>query len=275
MTASIASHRVMAVRYARHVGRRRDYFHGRAGEPWTEAVSLGYYFWVVEGPQGTILVDTGFTADVAARRGRGGYERSPADCLLQLGIDPSAITTVIITHLHYDHAGCMDLFTGARFILQESEFQFWTGRYANRRELAKHVERQDIERIVGLSLDGRVEFVDGTAQIVPGVTVHRVGGHTPGMQIVEISAGDGVVVLAGDASHFSEHIGCDTPAAVFTDLPSMFGAFDFMNRLVDGDQKRIIPGHSPTLIQELEPVPGIDGWAGYITSAIRSSPQAN
>lgn len=261
--------RVIALRYAQHRGKRREYFHGHAGEPWTDPVDLGYYIWVIDGAEGRIVVDTGFSPEVAVRRKRVGYERTPGEALAALGVDPASIDLVVITHLHYDHAGSLDLFPNARFVLQESEYHFWTGRYASRHELAKHVERADIERVVAASLDGRIDFVDGSAVVRPGVAVHLVGGHTPGTQVVTVETAEGLLVLGGDATHLDDHHRGDHPAAVFTDLPGMYRAFDAMRELAGGEARRIIPGHDPALVESLDPLPGVESWGGVVTLASR------
>ena len=56
-----------------------------------------------------ILVDTGFNAEEAGVRSRK-LTLNPAEALTRFGVSPEAIGDVIVTHLHYDHAGNLDLF---------------------------------------------------------------------------------------------------------------------------------------------------------------------
>ena len=48
----------------------------------------------------------------------------------------------------------------------------------------------------------RVTFHSGDGEVAPGVTVHRVGGHSDGLQVVRVETARGPVVLASDAAHY-------------------------------------------------------------------------
>ena len=105
--------------------------------------------------------------------------------------------------MHYDHAGNNDLFPNATFHLQDREMAFCTGRCMCHRDLRRSFEADDVTR------DGRApvpatgcSFHDGTGEIAPGITVHHVGGHTNGLQVMRVKTQRGWVVLASDASHF-------------------------------------------------------------------------
>jgi glyoxylase-like metal-dependent hydrolase (beta-lactamase superfamily II) len=170
----------------------------------------------------------------------------------------------VISHLHYDHAGDHAAFGGATFVLQDAELSFWTGRYAHRRELLRHIETDDIVSFTHYSLDGRVRFVDGDRELLPGVSVHRVGGHTPGMQVLRVQTPAGPIVLASDAAHMAENLATDAPTSVFTDLPGVYAGFDRMLELAEGRPDRIYAGHDATLLDRLENVPGLEGIAGIV-----------
>ena len=78
-----------------------------------------------------IVVDAGFRLETARRRGRE-VVADPIDVLARLGIDAAEVREVVITHLHYDHAGHLAAFPRARFWVQDEELAFWTGRHAGR-----------------------------------------------------------------------------------------------------------------------------------------------
>ena len=86
--------------------------------------------------------------------------------------------------------------------MQDDELAFWTARYAGRGAIGQTVEPPDIVALVRLNFERRVRFVDGDEEMAPGVTLHRVGGHAPGLQVVRVQTGGGPVVLASDAVHF-------------------------------------------------------------------------
>ena len=67
--------------------------------------------------QDIIIVDTGYDYEEAQRRNRP-IDRSPSEALKAININDSQVTDVIITHLHYDHAGGLIEFPNAKFHLQ-------------------------------------------------------------------------------------------------------------------------------------------------------------
>jgi glyoxylase-like metal-dependent hydrolase (beta-lactamase superfamily II) len=220
---------------------------------------LDYSVWLIRTAQADIVVDVGFTADTADRRSRT-YFRSPSEALQLLGANCDAVPWLVLSHFHYDHVGDLDAFPQARIVVQAREMAFWTGPFATRREFHRLIEDEDILRLVELGLDGRLLYVDGELELVPGVRVHRVGGHTPGMQVVSVSTAQGTVVLAADASHFYGNVCGDAPFAVHTDLPGMYHAFDVMHALASAPEL-IVPGHDPEVLQRFDPVDGLSGFA--------------
>ncbi|MFC5749274.1 N-acyl homoserine lactonase family protein [Actinomadura rugatobispora] len=259
-TAATTAHEVYAIKFGQHPGGKHgDYFYGSAAEPMDRPVQLDYFVWLIRSPGHDIVVDAGFTAETAARRRREHW-CAPSEALAGLGTDCAAVPYVILSHFHYDHVGDLGAFTDARFVVQGREMAFWTGRHAARREFRRLVERDDIERLAGYGLDGRLLYVDGEHEVVPGVRVHHVGGHTAGMQIVSVATGRGTVVLAADASHLYANVEDDAPFGVLTELPAMYDTFDLMRRLA-GSPELIVPGHDPEVLTRFEPVDGLEGRA--------------
>ena len=93
----------------------------------TTAQDLDYFVWLIRGDGRDILVDTGFNAEEAqARRASSRSIRSMR--WTAFGVKADSIKDVIVTHLHYDHAGNLDRFPNARFHLQDREMSYATGR---------------------------------------------------------------------------------------------------------------------------------------------------
>ena len=91
---------------------------------------MAYFTWLIADGATGVVVDTGFSAEVAARRpGRREFVADQREVLERLGVRPDDVRDVVLTHLHFDHAGGLDRFPRARFWLQEAEMAFWTGRY--------------------------------------------------------------------------------------------------------------------------------------------------
>jgi glyoxylase-like metal-dependent hydrolase (beta-lactamase superfamily II) len=248
---------VYALKFAEHpYGVRGSYFYGAEPSRFGEVIPLAYYVWLLRSPDQEIVVDLGFTPETAAARDRG-YVRSPVDALQELGTDPAAVAQVVLTHLHWDHVGTHEAFPAAQFSVQAAEMSFWNGRYASRPQLRRLVEVEDMESLTRLSLDGRLDFVDGDSELAPGITLHHVGGHSPGMQVVRVHTARGHVVLASDAAHLYENFEQDAPFGIFTDLPGMYRTFDRLHALADAPEL-VIPGHDPDVLRRFEPVDGHD-----------------
>lgn len=113
-----------------------------------------------------------------------------------------------------------------------------------------------------LNFERRVRFVDGDEAMASGISLHRVGGHAPGLQVVRVQTAAGPVVLASDASHFYANLAEDRPFAIVHSLPDMYAAFDRVKELAGGDEARIVPGHDPLVLERHAPVsPALAGLA--------------
>ena len=87
---------------------------------------MDYFMWVLKRGDDIILVDTGYDDAEAANRDRP-IRMDPVEALKPLGLGPEDITTLIVTHLHYDHAGGLHLFPNATLHMQAAEMAFATG----------------------------------------------------------------------------------------------------------------------------------------------------
>ena len=239
-----------AVKYAELTGRRRsDLFVG--GDPHDGQIDMDYFVWAAVGAGRVCVVDTGFGPEVAARRGRR-YLQPPAESLAILGIDPQRVEDVVITHMHYDHAGNFDLFPNARFHVQDRELAFATGRQMTHAFLRAMYEVDDIVTIVRAVYDGRVVFHDGDALIAPGIEAFLVGGHTRGLQAVRVATARGAVVLASDTSHYYENL---EEGRVFSVLDSASDVLEGYRRLRElaARPSLIVPGHDPLVMRRYPP----------------------
>ena len=152
---------VTAVRYATLETTRSDaYYRYQAyGEP-DGPQRLDYFFWIVRRPDETILVDTGFDPDVGRRRGRTCLIE-PAVAMAQLGVSPDTVSRVVLTHLHYDHTGNLDLFPDAQLLVPARELDFWLGPLARRAQFAHAVEASELGQVLAAVDAGRVRRLEG------------------------------------------------------------------------------------------------------------------
>ena len=160
-----------------------DHFIG--GDPHDGPMPMDYFVWAAIGHERSFVIDTGFTAEVAAARGRR-HLRCPAESLSLIGLDRNNVADVILTHMHYDHVGTFHRFPAAQFHLQETELHYTTGHHMRHPFLARSFEVEDVVGIVRLNFARRVRLYNGAAELAPGISIHPVGGHTPGMQFVRV-----------------------------------------------------------------------------------------
>lgn len=241
---------LFALHYARHTGRREvDNLMG--GAPDRPGSDLAYYVWVARRSDRVFVIDTGFGPEAAQERSRELIEQ-PADRLKRIGIDAERVEDVILTHLHYDHAGTLGAFPNARFHVQDHEASFATGRCMCHGILRHSYGVEDVVSFVRALYAGRVEFHDGSAELVPGLSVHRVGGHTAGLQVVRVWTRRGWVVLASDAAHLFANLDGKAPFPIIHDTAAMMEGFGMLHQLADS-RDHIVVGHDPAVMSLYTP----------------------
>jgi glyoxylase-like metal-dependent hydrolase (beta-lactamase superfamily II) len=171
------------------------------------------------------------------------------DGLRSIGIQPEAVEDVIITHLHYDHCGNHEAFPKARYHLQDTEAAYATGRHMCHPLMRIPFEVDDVVAMVRKVFAGRVVFHDGTEQIAPGITVHKIGGHSKGLQCVRVKTGRGYVVLASDATHLYEHINEGRVFPVTYNVGDVLEGYATIKKLAESTD-HIIPGHDPAVLDK-------------------------
>lgn len=246
MTESRTSpcYEVFALRYATVERQPQENF--ISPDPHEGPLSMDYFVWAIRGEGRTIVVDTGFGAEAAEKRGRT-LLQPPRQALEGLGVDCDAVEDVVITHLHYDHAGNLQDFPKAKFHLQDAEIAYATGRLMCHDMLRHAYDVEDVVAMVRRVYAGRVIFHEGEAEIAPGVTLHRVGGHTQGLQVVRVPTARGFIVLASDASHYYANIRNRDPFPIVVDVGAMLEGYKTVERLADSAD-HIIPGHDPAVM---------------------------
>jgi glyoxylase-like metal-dependent hydrolase (beta-lactamase superfamily II) len=168
---------------------------------------------LIRGRGRTILVDNGngdkgpdaFMARFKFE-GRGILDAS----LAREGVTPGDIDLVILTHLHFDHAGGttrlnaagepVPSFPNARHILQARDLE--NARTASIRERASYLPK-NWEPLAGAGL---LDLVEGAQELLPGLSVRPVPGHTPGLQAVVVEGGGRKLIYLADLIPTSHHI---------------------------------------------------------------------
>jgi glyoxylase-like metal-dependent hydrolase (beta-lactamase superfamily II) len=250
-------HEVYAIRYAHHARRSGDNFIG--GDPHDVLQPLDFFVWAIVGAAGAIVVDSGFDEAVGRRRQREIVKPLPAG-LDALGIVPEAVATVLVSHLHYDHCGNHDLFPRARYHLQDREMAYATGRCMCHAALRVPLEADDVVAMVRKVFAGRADFHDGGGEIVPGVSVHLIGGHSKGLQCVRVKTRRGHVVLAADAAHLYAHIDSGRVFPITYNIAEVLEGYATLRRLATSP-RHVVPGHDPLVLTRYPAAkPGLEGW---------------
>jgi glyoxylase-like metal-dependent hydrolase (beta-lactamase superfamily II) len=244
---------VYAIKYAHHERDASENFIG--GDPHDGPMPLDYFVWLVRGEGRGLVVDTGFSAATAARRGRN-HLRCPTEGLRMLGVEASTVSDVVITHLHYDHVGNFDLFPAASFHLQDDELSYATGRHMRHPVFSGAFDVEDVVGMVRNAYRGRVHFHDGDAELFPGISLHLIGGHTKGLQVVRVATRRGWLVLASDASHFYANMEQVRPFPIVYSVADMVEGYRRLRELADS-AAHIIPGHDPLVLSRY-PAPNAD-----------------
>ena len=242
-------YRIFAIRYAHRDTRTNEVFlHDFHEAP----IGMDYFVWAITNNERTIVVDLGFTKAVGEARGRT-FLREPAQGLAEVGIDAANVSDVIVSHFHYDHTGNYAAFPRARFHVQESEMAFWTGRDGPQPAFRRSLELDDLLALVRLNYEGRLAFVDGSAEIAPGVQVERVGGHTAGMQIITVQTARGRAVLTSDATHYYANLERGVPFMTLHDISGVYHGFARIRALADAPEL-IMAGHDPLVLDRFPAV---------------------
>ncbi len=238
---------IQAIRYARH--------ERNAAENFTAAVDdhdmpmpLDYYVWAIHRDgHPPVIVDTGFGAEAAAARGRE-ITRPIRQGLRDAGIDRLGVTDVILTHLHYDHAGGLGDFPNARFHVQDAEMAFATSRHVCDDKVRAPFDGEPVAELVRRLYADQVVFHDGDDDFAPGIALRLVAGHTAGLQAVVCETARGPVVLASDAAHLYANITRKVPFPIFVDEEEYARAQRRAMELAGGSLDHLIPGHDPLVL---------------------------
>ncbi len=260
MATTTGEYEVYAVKYGTHARKRSENF--IMGDPHDGPMPLDFYVWAIVGKDQTFVVDTGFDRAMAAKRQREIFH-TPAEGLKKIGVDPNSIKDVIITHMHYDHAGSLDEFPNARYHLQDKEMSFCTGRHMCNATTRFPFEASHVSTMVHRIFEGRVEFHDGNAQLAEGITLHHVGGHSLGLQVVRVKTKRGFVVLASDATHYYENMETMRAYPVVVDVAQMVEGFKTIQKLATS-KDHVIPGHDPLVLEKYPAVQGLKGIAARL-----------
>lgn len=215
------------------------------GEP-SETYDFPLIVWLIEGGSGPMLVDTGLGDVAEMNRGAAHVlaepivQRPEEEIRSQLGRHghtPEDIQYVFLTHLHFDHVDQLDLYSNAQVVV--------SGRGLAQAKSASPTWAPEKTLTLLNELGDRVTAVDDT-EVLSGIDVVWMGGHTPCSQAVYVRTDGGDVVLAGDAVFRRSQLASGVPIGIWSDLDE---AREAINRLNARDAD-VLPSHDPEALAE-------------------------
>ncbi len=174
---------------------------GKTGET-HERIFTPFYAFDTE--EGWVLYDTGWPSEAVPLLEGMGWEpkiteeNSAVGQLGKIGVSPSDVKKIIVSHLHVDHAGGLQFFPDAQVYVQKDELSY--AYYPNSFQALAYA------RETFAIPDIKWEILEGDGAILPGLTAILANGHTPGLQglVVELHE-SGFVLLCADACYLREN----------------------------------------------------------------------
>lgn len=191
-------------------------------------IEIAYRLWVLRGEGDVIVVDAGPPLEEAHRRGITQVRDIDA-ALAEVGVRAADVRTMVLTHLHWDHAANVAKFPNAVCLAQRREIEFFQSHAREHPAMNRFFSHQDY--LGQLIAEGRIQPIDGDQLIAPGLCAIRVGGHTPGSQMVVVDTQDGRAVISGDAIPLHRNYLDNIPSGIVVDTLEALAALDRVRAL--------------------------------------------
>ncbi|MCP8969861.1 AhlS family quorum-quenching N-acyl homoserine lactonase [Ectobacillus ponti] len=229
-----------------------------------EFVEFPVYTVLIDHPEGKILFDTACNPNSMGADGRWGQATQQMfpitmseECYLhhrleQLRVRPEEIKYVVASHLHLDHAGCLEMFTNATIIVHEDEFNGTLQTYARNQKEGAYVWA-DIDAWIKNNLQWRtVKRTEDNLEIVPGIKVLNFGsGHAWGMLGLHVQMPEtGGIILASDAIYTAESFGPPVkPPGIIYDSLGYNSTVEKIRRIAKETNSQVWFGHDAAQFQ--------------------------
>jgi N-acyl homoserine lactone hydrolase len=230
---------------------------------------LPYCYVVIKGKGHIAMVDIGYNHRAYGETLANLYGvrnwHSPREVFSEIGLAPQDVSSIFISHAHFDHMGNIEGFPSATFYLQRRELEKWVWTMSLERRfrwMMSGIDPGDILKAVDLARQGRLTLLDGDrADVLPGIDLHAaVDTHTWGSQYVRLrndlaANSQNTWVFAGDLVYLHENLVGSNPQdpeyipigfAMGSQANLIFAA-DAMVKHACGDYTHVVPLHEERL----------------------------
>jgi glyoxylase-like metal-dependent hydrolase (beta-lactamase superfamily II) len=221
------------------------------GGPKGEKVDIAMVVWLIRGAGRTILFDSGFHRDTFTKEYPMRDYLRPDEAVKTAGVQPDAVTDVVISHAHWDHLGGIDLFPKAMVWIQKDEYRYYTIDAWQPGGDHGGIDPEDVKELLQLNTEGRLRFVGGDdVEIFPGIRAYTGSRHTYASQYLRVD-GNPPFVLASDNCYFYLNLSSHLASATFNDAdhPANIAQQARMISLA-GSPDRVVPGHDALQFQK-------------------------
>jgi glyoxylase-like metal-dependent hydrolase (beta-lactamase superfamily II) len=236
-----------------------------ADRKWTDALPI--YAWVIEHPEGVIVVDTGETARVGNRGYFPGWhpyyrlgvrewvkpEQEIGPQLHTIGISPDDVRWVVMTHLHTDHAGGLAHFPKSEILVARPEFENARGALGKIRGFLPHRWPDWFApELIDLKSTPYGPFPESLRLTEAGdVVIIETAGHTPGHVSVVLEEGDKSILFGGDTSYTEQLMVEGRADGVSPDVDATRLSLSRIRELAKQRDVVYLPSHDPDSAQRL------------------------
>ena len=221
------------------------------GGPKDQKINIAMVVWLIRGGGHTILFDSGYHRDTFLKDFVMKDYLRPDEAVKTAGVQPEAVTDIVISHAHWDHLGGIDLFPKAIVWIQKEEYRYYT--MAAWQPGGNHdgIDPEDVKELLQLNTEGRVRLVDGdNVEIFPCIRAYTGSRHTYASQYLKVD-GNPPFVLASDNCYLYLNLSTHLPSATFSDAdhPANIAQQARMISLA-GSADRVVPGHDALQFQK-------------------------
>lgn len=179
-----------------------------------------------------ILADTGFS-DPKYVKAFGITWTDPLDLLRCIGVTPHDVNILLLTHSHFDHVGLVDVFSESEVYISKAALE--AVNYPRARSALK-------------TSKGLHTFT-GSCELLPGLTLEEIGGHTAGSSVVNIQAGEKIFTLTGDEAYVPDNWCLPRPNGSTVDLKKNIAYLQRLHDQVESGTVEAYSFHDPGLVK--------------------------